>query len=254
MHGLRTRLSGMRAIEVFDDPSALAQAAARHIVAGANAALAARGRCTIALSGGTTPHGTFARLAGDLAGALDWRRVLVYFSDERCVPPDHPESNYGAANKLLLDRVPLPSANIHRIAGEREPMESAAQYEAALSDIGRFDLILLGLGLDGHTASLFPEVVGSSVLDPQNRERLVLAVHVASRNSWRITMTPRLINEAREVLMLAYGMDKACVVKDVLEGNRQPATLPAQLIEPRDGTLRWLLDRPAASLLGASRS
>ena len=244
----------MRAIEVVDDSAALAQAAARHIVAGANAAIAARGRCTIALSGGTTPHGAFTRLAEDSGKALDWRRVLVYFSDERCVPPDHPESNFGAARKLLLDRVPLPPANVHPIAGEGDPMESAAQYEAALSDIARFDIILLGLGLDGHTASLFPEVVASSVLDPKHRERKVLAVHIASRNSWRITMTPRLINEAREVLMLAYGSDKARVVRDVLDGERRPATLPVQLIEPRDGTLRWLLDRPAASLLEARRS
>ena len=254
MHGLRAGLSGMRAIEVFDDPAALSLAAARHIVTGAKAAIAARGQCTLALSGGTTPQETFTRLAEGPADALDWRRLQVYFSDERCVPPDHPDSNYGAAKKRLLDRVDIPPANVHRIAGERDPPESAAQYETELSVVRRFDLILLGLGLDGHTASLFPEVLASSVLEQKNRERKVLAVHVASRNSWRITMTPQLINDAREVLLLAYGQDKAGVVKDVLEGERRPATLPAQLIDPRDGTLRWLLDKAAARLLAAGGS
>jgi 6-phosphogluconolactonase len=244
----------MRAVEIFENPAALAQAAASHIVARANAAIAARGQCTIALSGGTTPHETFARLAEGFKDGLDWHRLQVYFSDERCVPPDHPDSNYGAAKRLLLDRVDIPPANVHRIAGEHEPQESAAQYEAELAAIGRFDLILLGLGLDGHTASLFPEVLASSVVDPRNRERKVLAVHVASRNSWRITMTPRLINDAREVVLLAYGKDKAGVVREVLEGKPRPAPLPAQLIEPRDGTLRWLLDKSAARLLEAGQS
>lgn len=254
MHGLRAGLNAMSTVEVFADPAALAVAAASHIVTLARAAIAARGTCSIALSGGTTPHATFTRLARDCADALDWRRLQIYFSDERCVPPDHPESNYGAAKSLLLDRVPLPPANVHRIAGELEPPESASRYEAALTDIGRLDLILLGLGLDGHTASLFPEVTASSVLDAQHRERKVLAVHVASRKSWRITMTPRLINEARDVLMLAFGKDKARVVKDVIEGERRPETLPAQLIEPRDGTLHWLLDQSAARLLEVGRS
>ena len=254
MHGLHARLSGVRTVETFEDPVALSLVAARHIVATAQAAITARGQCTIALSGGTTPQGTFTRLAEDFADALAWRAVQIYFSDERCVPPDHPDSNYGAAKKLLLDRVGLPPANVHRIAGELDPVEAAAQYESTLPTGGRFDLILLGLGLDGHTASLFPEVVAAAVRNRHNRQRKVLAVHVASRQSWRITMTPRLINDAREVLMLAYGKDKAGVVKDVLEGERRPAILPAQLIEPRDGTLRWLLDQSAAALLAASRS
>jgi 6-phosphogluconolactonase len=254
VHGLRALLNPMRTVEVFDDPAALAQAAARHIVECANAAIAARGACTLALSGGTTPQETFKRLAESSARALDWRRLQLYFSDERCVPPDHPDSNYASAKRRLLDRVAIPSANVHRIAGERDPLQAAADYETEIAQVARFDLILLGLGLDGHTASLFPEVLSSTVLDPKNRERKVLPVHVASRHSWRITLTPRVINDAREVLLLAYGSDKAAVVKDVLEGERRPTVLPAQLIDPTRGTLRWFLDESAARLLQSARS
>ncbi|HZF15950.1 MAG TPA: 6-phosphogluconolactonase [Steroidobacteraceae bacterium] len=250
----------MRVVEILADPAALARAAAERIVALGTAAIEAQGRFSIALSGGTTPLATLQRLSEDTSGALDWARTHLFWSDERCVPPGHPDSNYGAAKALLLDRVPLPSVNAHRIEGERDPAIAAADYETLLASsfatraqaAPRFDLILLGLGMDGHTASLFPETIAASVLAVENRYRWVLPVHVASRESWRVTMTPALINTAAEVMLLAFGRDKADVVRDLVAKSRPPEKLPARLIDPANGRLSYFFDAAAARRLPAA--
>lgn len=244
----------MRTVEVFAGPVELAQAAAAHIAERARQAIAGRGRFTLALSGGNTPHATFRRLADRSECDLDWSKVELYWSDERCVPPGHPDSNYGAAQRLLIDAIAIPAGNVHRMEGERDPADAAHRYETVLRSSLRahgtvppaLDFILLGLGTDGHTASLFPEVIASTVLDPGNRGRWVLPVHVASRKSWRITMTPTFINGAAEIVFLAFGDDKAAVVGSILSGAHQPEQLPAQLIKPAMGGLSFYLDAAAA--------
>lgn len=239
----------MRIVDVHPTPNVLAEAAAAHIASVARRAIAASGRFTLALSGGSTPHETFRRLANTSGCDVDWSRVDFYWSDERCVPPNHPESNYGAAKHLLIDAIAVPAGNVHRMEGERDPADAAQRYESIIADALPFDLVLLGLGMDGHTASLFPESIAATVLAESNRERSVLAVYLASHKTWRLTLTPPVINRAREVLVLAFGGDKAGIVHEVLQGPREPTRLPAQLIDGAAGAVRWLLDAPAARLL-----
>ncbi len=239
---------------VCADADVLAREVARYFGELAREAIADRSRFTVALSGGTSPLATFGRLAQGAAGTLDWAKVFVFWCDERCVPPDHADSNYGAAKRLLLDPVRVPAANIHRMQGELEPALAADRYEESLREyfadtadgVPQLDLALLGLGMDGHTASLFPETIVATVLAPENRGRWVLPVHLRSRASWRITLTPPVINAARHIAFIATGGDKAVVVHDVLQGATHPETLPAQLIAPLKGDLTWFLDRAAA--------
>src|SRR5690606_983517 len=174
-----------------------------------------------------------------------------FWGDERTVPPDHPDSNYRMAKEALLDFVALPASNVHRISGELEPARAAAEYEQTLRSFfakragkTRFDLILLGMGDDGHTASLFPDTEALN-----ETERLVVANHVPKLDTWRITLTAPIINDAAHVAFLVAGAGKAAVLKRVLQGPRQPHKLPSQLIQPVDGELVWLLDKAAASEL-----
>ncbi len=244
----------MRTVDVYPSPELLAQSAAAHIAERARQAIAERGRFTLALSGGNTPHATFRCLASPSACDIDWSRVGLYWSDERCVPPGHPDSNYGAAKRLLLDAIAIPTGNVHRMDVDGNPADAALRYEAVLrSSLGAqgavppsLDLVLLGLGTDGHTASLFPEVIASTVLEPANRERWVLPVHIESRKSWRLTMTPTLINAAAEIVFLVFGDDKAPVVRAILSGTHLHDRLPAQLIKPAMGALSFYLDAAAA--------
>ncbi len=249
----------MPRILVSADAEVLASDVARHFGELARAAISGHSRFSVALSGGNSPVATFRAIANGAAGAFDWGKVQVFWCDERCVPPDHAESNYGAARRLLLDHVPLPAANVHRMEGEREPAVAADLYEETLRQFfagtagvaPQFDLALLGLGMDGHTASLFPEAIVPVVLARENHGRWALPVHLSSRESWRITLTPPVINAARHIAFIATGGDKAAVVHDVLQGARRPETLPAQLIAPRGGELTWFLDQAAArELLG----
>ncbi len=179
-----------------------------------------------------------------------WSRVQVLWGDERCVPPHHAESNYRMARETLLDRVPVPAANVHRIHGEDDPASAAKAYEATLRALlrrpaaARIDLILLGLGEDGHTASLFP---GSAAVHEQTR--WVMAAHAAAGSMWRITLTPAVINAAAEVLFLVSGAAKAGILRRVLEGPRRPQSLPAQAIAPTNGRVRWCVDAAAAAEL-----
>jgi len=228
---------------VLPDATALADAVAGRFIAAAGEAIDSRGQFVVALSGGSTPRDTYRRL-GSVAfvSRVMWSRVQVLWADERCVPPDHVESNYRMARETLLDRVPIPATNVHRIHGEDDPATAARDYEATLRAFARIDLVLLGLGEDGHTASLFP---GSAAVGEQTR--WVMAVHTAAASMWRITLTPAIINAAAEVLFLVSGGAKAGILRRVLEGPRRPQELPAQAIAPTNGRIRWWVDAAAAA-------
>jgi 6-phosphogluconolactonase len=226
--------------EDLESLSHLAAEAAADVV---SAAVAARGRGAVALSGGSTPQRLYALLAAaPWRESLPWGALQVYWSDERLVPPDHPESNVGAARAPLLDRVPIPVDRVHAPPVGEAPDRAAALYEATirreLGEPPRFDLILLGMGPDGHTASLFP---GSPELE--ERERLVVATAAPHNGVRRLTFTLPLINTARDVLFLVAGADKRPALARVLAGDRD---LPAARVAPADGRLRWLIDRAAA--------
>ena len=239
-------------VEVFADRDALADGAARIVVDAAREAVTTRGRFLIALAGGATPRETYARLASALwRQAMPWSRTFVFFGDERCVPPDHPEANYRMAEESLLSKVGLPPDQVFRMRGEASDTDAAAaEYARTMAAVfgtkrgeaPRFDLILLGMGLDGHIASLFP---GS----PAVKEifRTVAAVHAAAAAiPRRLTLTFPVINNAVRVVFLVSGPEKAKVVKSALS---DPASLPAGMVAPTDGQLVWMLDRDAASRL-----
>jgi 6-phosphogluconolactonase len=199
----------------------------------------------VALSGGSTPRTTYALLASDeFAARVDWPRVRVFWGDERCVPPDHPDSNYRMAREALLDKVPIPTENVHRMRGELPPDQAATAYQAELEAVlgasGRFDLILLGMGADGHTASLFP---GTAALE--ERERTVVAVYVKRLRAWRVTLTLPVINAGRHVLFLVSGTAKAPTLARIRAGE----LLSAGLVQPDQGQLTWLVDMAAAGQL-----
>jgi 6-phosphogluconolactonase len=186
-------------------------------------------------------------LAKALREEIDWKRVQVFWGDERCVPPDHAESNYRMAHEALLRHVPIPAENVYRMRGEDEPQEAAAAYHALLKglaapeEILAFDLILLGIGEDGHTGSLFP---GTDAIT--ENKKWVAENFVPKLNTWRITLTYPVINDAREALFIVSGSSKASVVKRILEEGER---LPAQLVQPKNGELVWFLDQPAANSL-----
>ena len=247
----------MPKITVYPDTESLTGGAADLIIELAARAMAERGRFTLALSGGNTPRPVYARLA--TAGCrerIDWSKVLIFFGDERCVPPDDPQSNYLMVRASLLDHVPIPAGNIYRIRGEESPEKAAEEYADALRRtfggdplIGGppaegFDLILLGMGDNGHTASLFPGLAAVT-----ERVRWVMAQYVEVVEMWRVTMTPVIINAARQVAFLVSGANKAEMLQRVLEGPYQPVVLPSQIVKPVRGELHWLLDQPAAAKL-----
>jgi 6-phosphogluconolactonase len=243
---------------IVDDAAALAEAAARTVVQIATEAVKARRRFTVALAGGSTPRATYERLAAPpLREQMPWDQTWVFFGDERGVPPDHPDSNYRMANAALLSKVPIPAPQIARIRGEAEDAEAAAAEYARImtevfgsrrGELPSFDLILLGMGIDGHTASLFP---GSPVLKEVFRP--VAAVHAAAASiPQRFTFTFPLINAAARVMFLVAGGEKAKVVKAVF--TEPGSGLPASMVHPTSGHLTWLLDRPAAALLGTGKS
>jgi 6-phosphogluconolactonase len=233
-------------IWVYDDHDALSAAAAGLF---AQQARLAQGRFAVALSGGNTPRRAYQLLsAPPWAEQVPWDRVHVFWGDERCVPADDPRNNAHVAQGLLLVHVPIPPAQVHPIRCAENPQRAAEDYERLLVDFfphaqPRFHLILLGLGENGHTASLFPH---TPVLDS---EEWVSAVYLADQDIYRVTLTAKVINEARVVAFLVSGAGKAATLKQVLEGPDRPRDLPAQLIRPRDGELHWLLDRDAAASL-----
>jgi 6-phosphogluconolactonase len=234
-------------INVFRDQDTLALGTARRLCDGMNQAISARGRCSLALAGGETPRRAYRLLAGEGAGSVDWEKSHIFFIDERAVPPNDPQSNFGMARRELLSLVPVPESNVHRIRGEMSPEPAADEYQKDLEaffrhPVPRFDLVLLGLGEEGHIASLFP---GAAALDEGGRS--VVSVFVPKLKSWRITLTLPAINNSREVLFLVAGAHKASIVKDVLGGTEPTRRIPATLVAPADGTLEWMLDAEAAS-------
>ena len=249
-------MSTLPDIAILPNAQLLADAAAQRFVLAANAAIQAHGRFAVALSGGSTPRLVYSRLAGEpFVSSLDWSRVHVLWGDERCVPPDHEASNFRMARETLLDYVPVPEANVHRIRGEDDPPQAASSYERVLRTVLRtpsgppqtappfcLDLVLLGLGNDGHTASLFP---GGASLHAD--VQWVAAEYVHAVSMWRVTLTPIVINAAAEVVFLVAGDAKAAIVRKVLEDTNRPHELPAQLIAPTAGRRVWLLDAPAAA-------
>ncbi|HEX7547267.1 MAG TPA: 6-phosphogluconolactonase [Gemmatimonadaceae bacterium] len=243
-------------VEIHPDTAQLAVAAAERFIAAATAAIRATGRFSVALSGGSTPGPLFATLAATAYSTrVPWPDVHVFWGDERCVPPDDIESNYGMARELLLGRVPVPASNVHRIRGEDDPPAAAARYESDLRDafgtpcgppLGtpgkRFDLLLLGLGANGHTASLFPHL--QAVREPT---KWVMAERMGVQDQWRITLTPPILNQAAEILFLVSGREKAAALRRVLCDARDTDELPAQSIAPEAGRVRWLVDVAAAA-------
>ena len=238
----------MHDLTIFPDKDAFIAGAAEFMAARAVEAIAARGRWTVALAGGGTPKPIYQRLAeAGYAQRIDWRRVHVFFGDERCVPPDDSRSNYRMAREALLDFVPLPPEHVHRIRGEDDPALAALAYEQEIQRLFRstalpaLDLICLGMGDNGHTASLFP---GTSSLREQ--VRWVTPQYVEVMQTWRVTMTAPLFNAARHIAFLAEGAGKAEMLQRVLHGPFDPDVLPAQMIQPVDGRLHWLVDAAAA--------
>lgn len=227
---------------VVEDPGALSRRAAAWLAQTMADVLAARGHCALALSGGLTPRPVYAALAApDLAGVVDWTRVEVYFGDERAVPPDDPASNFRMATDALLARVAIPPSHIHRMEGERADLDAAAaDYDRTLP--AALDVLVLGMGADGHTASLFP---GAAALTEERRRVVVADSPKPPRR--RITITPPVIAAARHVMVLVTGKDKAPAVARALEGDTPVSDIPAALA--RHGV--WFLDRAAALRLGA---
>jgi 6-phosphogluconolactonase len=246
----------MRNIQIFSDAGAIERVAAEMFVERARDAVAARGVFTAVLAGGSTPRRLYALLADErdsFRRQVPWDRIHFFWGDERHVPPDHAESNYRMANEAMLSRVPVPPQNIHRIQAENpDAREAANDYAQELRGcfgpgpmtLPRLDFILLGMGADGHTASLFP---GSAALHEQNQ--WVAANWVDKFQTYRITMTPPLLNNGACVVFLVQGQEKAEPLYAVLYGERNPETYPSQLIQPVHGECHWLVDRPAAQLL-----
>ena len=241
---------------VYDDPAALSKAAADHFLEAAQAAIAARGKARIAVSGGRTPKRTFELLANPAErylSAMPWSQIELFWVDERCVPPDHPDSNYRMTREAMLNTVPLKPEQVFRIEGEFEPDVTASRYESTIrnqfrlegAETPRFDVLGLGMGDDGHTASLFPHTAALHELS-----RIAVANHVPQqKESWRVTLTQPVIIEASDIFFLIEGKDKADPLHRVLQGPYDPETLPSQLIQPKSGKLLYLLDKDAASLL-----
>ena len=240
----------MAELHVVSTAEEASQATARFVAGLAERSSAARGRFTIALSGGSTPRRLYQILASPpYAGGTAWDRWHVFWGDERCVPPDHADSNYRMAREALIDHVPIPDDQIHRMRGEAVPREAAEEYEAAVRDVFQaplpsFDLILLGIGDDGHTASLFP---GTGAL--QAKDRLVVDNWVPGLQAHRITFTLPLLNAAQAIVFLDSDESKAEVLRAVLEPAPGASLPPAALVQPTHGAIHWFLTGEAAKLL-----
>lgn len=244
-------LEAFTEVKIFDNATELASASASRFIELGREAIALRGRFIVALAGGSTPKRVYELLASEsYREQLDWSKVHVFFGDERCVPPDDAESNYRMANEALLSRVTLPAENIHRMNGVGDSAANALLYEDEMRTFfndaawPRFDLILLGMGDDGHTASLFPN---TEVLN--EREAWVAGLWVEKLGAYRITLTPPAINHAAHIIFLVTGENKAERLAEVLEGKHDFARLPAQLIKPLDGSLHWFVDKAASTRL-----
>jgi 6-phosphogluconolactonase len=239
-----------REIHIYPTSSELIHAVAGKIVGAIQQAVQHNGTCSIALVGGNTPREVYALLATmPYQSRVNWNYVYLFWGDERTVPPNHPESNFGMVQRTLLAHIPIPKANVHRMLGELTPHLAAAEYTAALrrlfkQNLPRFDLILLGLGQDGHTASLFP---GTDALE--EKDQPAVAVLDPALNTYRVTLTFPVINAAREVVFLVSGRNKAAIVQRVMGVKYPTKELPATMVQPDHGVLHWMLDAEAAELI-----
>jgi 6-phosphogluconolactonase len=238
-------------IRILESDEEVARAAADCFVDIGLSAISALGRFSVVLAGGSTPRRTYELLATEEhRNRIPWPKVHIFFGDERCVPPTDATSNYRMADEAMISRLPIPTHNVHRMAGEGDAVANASLYQSDLQTFfdeapwPRFDLVLLGMGNDGHTASLFP---GTCALS--EGEAWVRANWVEKLNAYRITLTPPAINNAANVIFLVTGAGKAKSLLQVLRGAREPQKLPAQLIQPADGSLLWLVDKTAAGNL-----
>lgn len=238
-------------IRIFKDMEGLSKEAADLFVEQVAKAIEERGRFLVALNGGSTPTRLFQLLATDYRAKIDWDKVHIFWGDERCVPPDDAGSSYRQAWDAFLHHVSIPDSNIHRVKGELEPVDTSKDYALILKDFAspslnfpRFDLVYLGMGEDGHTASLFP---GSpvAVTDPT----LPVTAHYQDRPANRVTMTQLVFNQAHVVAFMATGEKKAITLAEILSDRYNPAQYPAQRIDPKNGKLIWLVDEDAASKL-----
>jgi 6-phosphogluconolactonase len=240
-----------REIKVVPDAKAVAAEAAERVTAAAEHAIAERGRFSIALSGGSTPKALYALLAAEpYRSRIDWSKVHILFGDERAVPPDHKDSNFKMADEALLSKAPIPKAQVYRMKGELGDKADQAAKEYGLMLKAEFpdglDVVLLGMGGDGHTASIFPGTM--AVKEKEHRVVGYFAENSSTGKSWRITMTAPFINQAREILVLLAGADKAARLREVLEGPEDPNRLPIQLIKPTQGKIVWIMDVAAAGM------
>jgi len=238
-------------IRIFKDLEELSKDAAVLFIEQAAQSTNERGRFLVALNGGSTPNRFFQLLATDSCDKIDWSKIHIFWGDERCVPLDDPGSCYGQARDLLLSHIPIPDANIHRIKGELGPAEASREYSLTLRgfaspplDFPRFDLVFLGMGEDGHTASLFP---GSPV--DVTEPTMPVTARYQDRPAHRVTLTPIVFNSARMVAFMATGEKKAVTLAEVLSDRYNPALYPSQRIDPKDGELIWLVDEDATSKL-----
>lgn len=243
-----------RDIRIYPDSTSLEDAVAKHFLLASNQAVQQRERALVALSGGTTPLGLF-QLLGSSAyrSTVPWQQIHFFWVDERSVPPEEEESNYGQFKRKVLDPLQIPRQQVHQIDGNLPAQEAAVKYEKVLHSFAedgqqfpRFDWVLLGMGTDGHTASLFP-----GPLNPLEEQQAVIAVtaHYDNRPSDRVSLTPLILNQARQIIFMVHGKQKARRLKEVLRGERNPLHLPAQRIRPQDGRLVWMVDEAAASQL-----
>lgn len=238
-------------IRIFKDLEKLSKDAADLFTEKAAIAIAERSRFLVALNGGGTPARLFQMLANDYKEKVNWSKIHVFWGDERCVPPDDTGSSYGQAKYLLLSQVPIPDMNIHRIKGELSPVDASKDYSATLKEFATspldfpcFDLILLGMGEDGHTASLFP---GSPV--GVNGPTIPVTAHYQDRPANRVSLTPIVFNNARTIAFMAIGDKKAVTLAEVLSDRYNPELYPVQRIRPKNGELIWLVDEDAARKL-----
>jgi 6-phosphogluconolactonase len=238
-------------VRIFNDIEFLSRAAAHLFIEQAAQAITERHQFLVALNGGNTPTRLFQLLASDYREKIDWSRTHIFWGDERCVPPEDKESSYGQTREILLSKIQIPDSNVHRVNTDLEPETASKDYANTLSRFAqpplewpRFDLVLLGMGEDGHTASLFP---GSPIYVTE--PTLAVTGNYQDRPANRVTMTPLVFNSARMVIFMATGANKAVTLSRVLSDKYEPENLPAQRIEPKDGSLIWLLDEDAASKL-----
>lgn len=245
----------MMNVRIFPDKAALTQAALQTFIDLAETSINESGAFSVALSGGSTPRSLYQALGRpENASRLDWANIYLFFGDERHVPPSHPESNLRMVQESLLNAVLIPGENVHRVRAEMDVHRAARAYEATLrthfkGEWSCFDLVLLGMGADGHTASLFPNSAGL-----QEEKHWFIANHAPEMDTWRLTLTKNAINHARNILVLVQGEEKAQMLAEVLEGEHHPEETPIQMISPHSGQMYWLVDRDAAKFLSREYS